>query len=195
MEAAQHLQERTYPATFAKFAGLALGVFSIILGALLVMVHPKQGAPNALLTDQIPQAAVTAIMLSFFLQLARCRVTATTTALIVVHPLRRYVFPWSQVTDVMVGPDGGMRIVLRDRASFAVFCFGGSVIGMITRGIRARKARDGIKAVMRLATSDKPVAPVTSSPDLQWKITLAIWAAATALGVIGWLLAPHHVLT
>ena len=36
-----------------------------------------------------------------------------------------------------------MRILLRHHSSFAVYYFGGSVIGLITRGIRTRKARDG----------------------------------------------------
>jgi hypothetical protein len=100
-----------------------------------------------------------------------------------------------QIADVVVQRDGGMVILLRDRSTFAVFGFGGSLIGLITRGIRATRARDGIKAAMAQVTSHEPASPVTSSLDIQWKIVLAIWAAAAALSVAGWLLAPHHVLT
>jgi hypothetical protein len=80
-------------------------------------------------------------------------------------------------------------------AAFRVFCFGGSLIGMITGGVRAKKARDGIRAARAHATSQGPDSqPVTSSFDIQWKVALAILAATAALSVVGWLLAPHHVL-
>lgn len=194
MKTAQHAQRHTYPATFALFSWIALVVFSIIFGVLLITEHPKHGAPDPLLTNELVGAAVIAAFLSFFFQLAHCRVATSPFALIVVHPTRRYVFPWDQVADVEVGRDGGMRIVLRDRSNFVVYCFGGSIIGLMTRGIRARKACEGIKAAMAQAASPVPASTVTSALDIQWKIMLAIWVAATALSVTGWVLAPHHVL-
>lgn len=196
MTTVQHARARTYLATFAMFSALALAGFLILFIVLLFVIHPKHGAPEALLTDQVPGAAVITALLSLFLHLARCRVKATSSALIVVHPIRRYVFPWSRIADVVVGRGGGLRIRLRDRRDFPVFCFGGSVIGMITGGIRAKKARDGIKAVMAasMASQATDSEPVTSSIDLQWKIALVMWAALTAASVGGWLLAPHHVL-
>jgi Bacterial PH domain len=191
----QHARARTYPATFAIFAALALAVFLIMFIVLLLVIRPKHGAPETLL-DQVLGAAGVAAFLTLFVQLARCRVSATSSALIVVHPIRRYVLPWSQIADVVVGRDGGLRIRLRDRRSFAVFCFGGSILGMITGGIRAKKARDGIKAVMTASMAGQGTdgEPVTSSLDLQWKITLAMWGPLTAASVGGWLLAPHHIL-
>jgi Bacterial PH domain len=108
-------------------------------------------AADALLTDEIPGATVVTGFLIFFFQLERCRVIATATALIVVNPIRRYVFRWSQIADVAVGRDGGLRLMLCDRSSFAVYGFGGSVMEMITGGIHAKKARDGINAVMSAA--------------------------------------------
>ena len=195
MATVQHARARTYLATFAIFAALALAVFLIMFIVLLLVIHPKHGAPETLV-DQVLGAAGIAALLTLFVQLARCRVSATSSALIVVHPIRRYVLPWSQIADVVVGRDGGLRIRLRDRRSFAVFCFGGSVLGMITGGIRAKKARDGIKAVMTAAAASQGTdgEPVTSSLDLQWKITLAMWGPLTAASVGGWLLAPHHIL-
>jgi Bacterial PH domain len=192
---AQQARARTYPATFAMFAALALAAFLIMFMVLLLVIHPKHGAPETL-PDQVLGAAGIAAFLSLFVQLAQCRVNATSSALIVVHPIRRYVLPWSQIADVVVGRDGGLRIQLRDRRSFAVFCFGGSVLGMITGGLRAKKARDGIKAVMTASTANQGTdgEPVTSSLYLQWKIALAMWGALTAASVGGWLLAPHHVL-
>jgi Bacterial PH domain len=191
----QHARTRTYPANFAMFAALALAAFLILFIVLLLVIHPKHGAPETL-PDQVLGATGIAAFLNLFVQLARCRVTATSSALIVVHPIRRYVFPWSQIADVVVRRDGGLRIQLRDRRNFAVFCFGGSVLGMITGGIRAKKARDGIKAVMAASVAGQGTdgEPVTSSVDLPWKIALVIWGALTAASVGGWLLAPHHVL-
>lgn len=195
MTTVQPVPTRTYRATFAMFAALGLAVFLIIFIVLLLVIHPKHGAPETL-PDQVVGAAGVAAFFSLFVQLAHCRVTATSSALIVVHPIRRYVFPWSQITDVVVGRDGGLRIGLSDRRSFAVFCFGGSILGMITGGVRAKKARDGIKAVMAASMASQGIdgAPVASSLDLQWKIVLVIWGALTAASVSGWLLAPHHVL-
>jgi hypothetical protein len=192
----QHAPARTYLATFAMLGALALAAFLITFIVLLFVIHPKHGAPESLLTDQVPGAAVIAALSSLFVQFACCRVTATSSALIVVHPIRRYVFPWSQIADIVVGRDGGLRIRLRGRREFAVYCFGGSVIGMITGGIRAKRARDGIKAVMAasMASQGTDGEPVISSVDLQWKIALVIWGALTAASVGGWLLAPHHVL-
>jgi cyanate permease len=46
------------------------------------------------------------------------------------------------------------------------------------------------------ATIGEPVSqPISSSVDIQWKIVLAIWTAATALSLVGWLIAPHRVLS
>lgn len=194
MQTAQRTPQQTYRATFARFSWLSLTGMLIAFGILLVTVHPKHSAPESLLTTQLPWAAMTAVFLSFFVQLGHCRVIASPSALIVVHPIRRYVFPWGQVADVVVLRDGGMRIILRDGSTFAVFCFGGSVAGLITGGIHARKARDGIKAAMPPADSSEPASPALSSLDLEWKITLTIFAALTPLAVIGWILAPHHVL-
>jgi hypothetical protein len=188
-------QKRTYPATFAMVAWLAVAGFGVMFAVLLLAIHPINGASNALLTNELPGATVIAAILVPFLQLALCRVSAGQSALIVVHPVRRYVFPWHQVTDVVVDRGGGLQIVLRDGRKFAVFGFGGSVIGMITGGIRARKARDGIKAVMTAADgSESSDNPVTSSSGVQWKMMLVIWAATISLSIGGWLLSPHRVL-
>jgi hypothetical protein len=165
-----------------------------MFAVIVLVVHQKNGAPDALLTNVLPGTVVVAGFLSFFLQLARSRVIAAQSALIVIHPVRRYVFPWGQVADVGVGRDGGLGVQLRDGQLFAVYCFGGSVIGMLTGGIRARKARDGIKAVREAALGQGPCdGPVTSSVDLRWKMMLVFWAVLAAFGFGGWL-APHHVL-
>ncbi len=195
VQIAQRTPRRSYPATFTLFCWLALAGFSIAFVALLVTLRPKHGAPEALLTSQVPGAVVVTVGLMFFLQLAHCRVTASTSALVVVQPIRRYIFPWEQVADVVVRANGEMQIVLTDYRTVPVFGFGGSLIGTFTGGVQAKKARDGIKAVMAQGTIHEPARPVSSTLDIQWKIALAIWVAVTALSVVGWLLAPHHVLT
>lgn len=193
MHADQHVLKRTYRATFGLFGGLAFVGGVIGFGVLLVVSHPKPGAPE-LLSDQMIGAAGLPILLMILFHLARCRVTTSASALTVVNPIWRYVCPWHQITDVVVGRAGGMQIVLRDDKTVDVFGFGNSVIGWVTHGIRARKARDGIKAAMAGASNHEPDSPVTSSLDVQWKATLALWAAFTVLSFVGWLLAPHHVL-
>lgn len=191
----QDIGKKTYPATFALFGWLALAGTAILSAVLLLAVHPKHSAPDALLTNEVPGAIVCTAFLSFFFQLARCRVIATSTALIVVNPIRRYMFPWGQVADVAVGRDGGLRLLLRDRTSFPVFGFGGSLVGMMTGGIHAKKVRDGITAIMAATTqTETEHEPVTYANDLQWKVTAAIWLALTVLACCGWLLAPNHVL-
>jgi Bacterial PH domain len=192
VQTAQGAPKRTFTATFALFGWLAMAGFAIAFAVALPVAHP-QGTPETL-ASQLTGATVGAAFVTFFLHLAHCRVTASASALTVVQPIRRYVFPWEQVADVVVGGNGGMRIVLTDRSSIAVFGFGGSLIGAFTGGIRARKARDGIKAVMAQAASHEPAHPVNSALGIQWKIALVIWAALIALSVAGWLMAPHHVL-
>lgn len=94
-----------------------------------------------------------------------------------------------------MGRGGGLRLTLKDCTSFPVFGFGGSLIGMMTGGIRAKKARDGIRATLAATTqTETDHEPITSAPDLQWKVTVAIWLALTMLACSGWLLAPKRVL-
>jgi hypothetical protein len=101
--------------------------------------------------------------------------------------------PWAQVAGVAVDRRGGLRIQLRGGQTFVVFGFGGSVIGMNTGSIRARKACDGIKAMMTAAAgSTGDGEAVTSSFDIHWKALLAIWAATVTLSIGRWLLAGHR---
>lgn len=165
---------------------------AIAFAVLLLATHP-QGSPESL-AGQIFGATLGTAFITFFLHLAHCRVTASADALVIVQPIRRYVLPWEQVADVVVGGGGGLLIVLADRSSIPVAGFGGSLIGAFTGGIRARKARDGIKEVMAQATRCEPARPVTSAVGIHWRIVLLIWAALIGLGVVAWLVAPQHVL-
>jgi hypothetical protein len=108
------VQRRTYPATFALFAWLAFGWWAIMFGVILLVVHPKHGASEALITQVLIGATIFTGFLVFFFLMARCRVSATRSALIVVHPIRRYVFPWPQVADVVVGRGGALLVVVGD---------------------------------------------------------------------------------
>lgn len=193
MQTVQSPAERTFRASFALFSWLALAGFVICFGLLLLLVHPHGGAPETL-ASQLGAATLVTAVLTLFAQLAQCRVTASASALIVVQPLRRWVFPWEQVADIVVGGDGGMRIMLPDHSGIGVFAFGGSVIGAVAGGIRAEKARDAIKAIMGQAASDDPGRPVTSALGVQWKILLLIWVLLVTLSIAGWLVAPHHVV-
>jgi len=193
VQSVQSPAERTFRASFALFCWLALAGFVICFGLILLLVHPHGGAPETL-ASQLGAATLITAFLTLFLQLAQCRVTASASALIVVQPLRRWVFPWEQVADIVVGGDGGMRIMLANHSGIAVFGFGGSVIGSITGGIRAKKARDAIKAIMAQAASDNPGRPVTSGLGVKWKILLVIWIVLVTLSIAGWLVAPHHVV-
>jgi hypothetical protein len=193
VQTAQAPQKRTFSATSALFGWLATAGIAIAFAAILPVAHP-QAAPETLVS-QLTGATVGAAFVTFFLHLAHCRVTVSASDLTVVQPIRRYVLPWEQVADVVVGGNGGMRIVLTDHSSIAVSGFGGSLIGAFTGGIRARKARDGIKTVMAQAPGHEPARPVTSTLGIQWKIALAIWAVLIALSMAGWLMAPHYIPT
>lgn len=193
VQTVQSPAERTFRASFALFSWPALGCSVICFGLLLLLVHPHGGAPETL-ASQLGGATLLTAVLTFFVQLAQCRVTASASVLIVVQPLWRWVFPWEQVADIVVGGDGGMRVMLADHTGISVFAFGGSVIGSMTGGIRAKKARDAIKAIMAQAASDAPGRPVTSGLSVQWEILLVTWVLLVTLSIAGWLAAPHHVV-
>ena len=186
--------KRTYLATYAPLAGVALAGTSVITAVTMVTAHEKNGAPDTLLMGQAPTALLFVLVLCCFVQLAHCRVRITSAALIIAHPVRRYVFPWEQVADVIVEEDGQMRTLLQGGGSFAVVCFQGSNLGRITGGIHAKRARDGIKAAMAEAAVQDPPRSVSSSVEIHWVTMLGILTGAEVLAVVGWLQAAHHVL-
>jgi hypothetical protein len=186
---------RTYRASVAPFAWLLLTATAIAATAGLLAVHPAHHSPDSLLTNEFVGAIVFSLVMAFFRQFAQCRVIAAPGGLTVIGTIRRNFYPWGAIADVHVAPDGGLRLTLLDGTRERVAGFGGSLIGTMTGGVRARKARDGITEVMRAADAQAGPAPITSSVQVHWKLFLGFLVANLALSFGGWLLAPNHVLT
>lgn len=185
--------QRTFISTVTVLGGLALTGFAIGGAIMLSVSTPADADPDTLPNDLLG-ATIIAVFLAFFLHFAHCRVIASSTALTVVQPLRRYVLPWEQVADVVVARDGGMRVALADGTAISVMCFGGSLIGVFTGGVQAKKARDGILEIVAQAAPDEPSPRASSTLAFEWKITLGLWAFLILIAVLGWSTAPHHVL-
>src|SRR5262249_54321503 len=89
--------------------------------------------------------------------------------LIVRQPVSRVELPWRQIRDVQVDGAGALVISLVSGAEVSVFGFGGSLIGVFTGGVHAKRARDGILAARpaRSAAGSARTA-VTSPIALSW---------------------------
>jgi hypothetical protein len=134
------------------------------------MASPKSpGAASLVL------ALIACCIEAFFVRMARCGVSAGPDGLIVRQPFSRVDVPWSLVDHVEVDQAGALTISLSSGVS-PVYGFGGSVIGMITKGVHARRARDGLLAASQAARGQSGYLPTTSRTALYWK-----WAVTTAL--------------
>jgi Bacterial PH domain len=116
---------------------------------------------------------------AFFVQMARCGVSARPEGLTVQQPLSRVDVPWSQVDDVTVDDAGALTIALSSGHEVPVYAFGGSLIGMFTKSRHAQRARDGLLAARQAASADPAEpSPVTSRTTIYWR-----WALTTALAL------------
>lgn len=184
---------RTFISALTVLGWLALTGFTIV-AILALAVWAPAGADPDTLPNELFGATVCALFLAFFFHFAHCRVIASPAALTIVQPLRRYVLPWEQVADVVVTGGGGLRVALADGNAIAVACFGDSLIGAVTGGIQAKKARDGILEIVAQSPPDAPSSPASSTSAFEWKIVLGLWTFLLAIAVIGWLTASHRIL-
>jgi hypothetical protein len=87
--------------------------------------------------------------------------------------------PWLQVDDIEVDQAGAPRISLSSGADFPVYGFGGSLIRVITKGVHAQRARDGLLTARQSAPAGQPVqSPAKSCITICWK-----WAVTTRLAL------------
>lgn len=170
---------KTYRATFSTFAWSAWALFLIIFGSLL-LASPRWLGAQAFLV-----ALIVSAFEAFFLQFARCGVTAQAAGLIVRQPVSRLEVPWSQVDDVSVDRAGALEISLVTGTDVWVFGFGGSLIGLFTGGIHAKRARDGILASRPTTSADALPTAVTPRVTLYWRWILGTLFALELAALVG----------
>jgi Bacterial PH domain len=131
----------SYRATFSTFGWLEWAAFlGITIGILVAWPRGLTASGHLGLVF----AGISYEM--FFAQLATWGITITPDGVQVRQPMSRRDLPWSLVADVAVDRSGRLTIRETSGRRTSVFGFGGSLIGMVTGGIQAKKVRDGILA-------------------------------------------------
>jgi Bacterial PH domain len=162
---------QTYRTTFSTFGWISWSLVLIVTGSVVLASPKGLGAASLVL------ALIASFIEAFFVQMARCGVSAGPDGLIVRQPFSRVDVPWPLVDHIEVDQAGALTISLSSGAEIPVYGFGGSVIGMITKGVHARRARDGLLAARRVAPAGQSgYSPATSRTAIYWK-----WAVTTAL--------------